>query len=60
MYYRKSYNQKEHAISKQPYQTKTRFPTKNRTNNFFEKKVGEYKKSTISKTSTIVEVSDDF
>lgn len=28
--------------------------------NFFEKKVGEYKKSTISKTSTVVEVSDDF
>ncbi len=28
--------------------------------NFFEKKVGEYTKSTISKTSTEIEVSDDF
>ena len=28
--------------------------------NFFEKKVGEYKKSTISKTAKTVEISDDF
>jgi ribonucleotide reductase beta subunit family protein with ferritin-like domain len=28
--------------------------------NFFEKKVGEYKKSTISKTTKTVEISDDF
>ena len=28
--------------------------------NFFEKKVGEYKKSTISKTAKTVEIDDDF